>query len=293
MNTGSPRQNELAAFLQTRRAQTSPEQVGLTSSGPLRRVKGLRREEVAQLAMISTDYYTRLEQGRLAGASTGVLGAIAEALRLGPTEKCYLFQLANKDAGNPSPCLPERVRPETQVLLDNLVDSPAIVVGRRCMDLLAWNAMAAALFTDFGQIPIHERNWIRLLFLEPNVRGRHVHWHDVARRSVAFFRMATLDAADDTTLTDLVTDLSVSDPHFRTWWASHIVDHPTIGTESLTHPLAGELTLDWQLLRPAHDEQQIVIVWTAPTASRTREALRRLRPDAALTTTYPSGAGGG
>jgi hypothetical protein len=228
--------------------------------------------------MISTDYYTRLEQGRLAGASTSVLDAIAEALRLGADEKTYLFQLANKSVSRPPGLSAGRVRPQTQALLDSLTDSPALVLGP-CLDVLAWNSLAAALFIDFGQIPLRERNFVRLLFLEPDVRGRHVEWEDIARTCVAFFRMAALDAVDDPRLTELVGELSDHDTDFRTWWASHNVDYETFGTKTLVHPVAGEMTLDWQLLRPVHDEQELIMVMTAPPASRAREGLRRLHRD--------------
>jgi transcriptional regulator with XRE-family HTH domain len=278
VSTNRQRPSELGAFLQTRRAHTRPDQVGLPSNGQRRRVAGLRREEVAQLAMISTDYYTRLEQGRLIGASTSVLDAIARALRLRADETSYLFQLANKNISRPRRRPAGRVRPQIQVLLDNLIDSPALALGP-CLDVLAWNSLAAALFTDFARIPDRERNFVRLLFLEPAVRGRYVDWEDIARTCVAFFRMAVLDAADDPRLTELVGDLSVHDADFRTWWASRDVDYQTFGTKTLVHPLAGEMTLDWQLLRPAHDGQEIIMVMTAPPAGRTREALRLLQRD--------------
>jgi transcriptional regulator with XRE-family HTH domain len=241
-------------------------------------VEGLRREEVAQLAMISTDYYTRLEQGRLARASTSVLDALAKALRLGADEKTYLFQLANNSVSRPRSRPAGRVRPQTQTLLDNLTDSPALALGP-CLDVLAWNALAAALFTDFAQIPLRERNFVRLLFLEPEVRGRYADWEDIARTCVAFFRMAVLDASDDPRLTELVGELSDHDTDFRTWWASHNVDYQTFGTKTLVHPVTGDMTLDWQLLRPVHDEQELIMVMTAPPASRAQEALRRLHRD--------------
>jgi len=273
--SGSSRQpNELGAFLQARRAEISPDQVGLPAVRPRsRRVPGLRREEVAQLAMISTDYYTRLEQGRLTGASASVLDAIADALRLGDDQRSYLYKLANKKI-TPRTAPGERVRPQTQLLLDNLVSTPGMVLGR-CLDVLAWNSLAAALFLDVGQIPSHHRNFVRLLFLDPGVRGRYADWPGIARTCVAFLRMAVVDHPADPRLTEVVGDISVHDEDFRTWWAERNVNYQTSGSKSLRHPVAGAFTLDWQLLRAA-DDGQTILVMTAPPGSRSHEALRFL-----------------
>lgn len=144
---------ELGAFLRARRSKLDPGTVGLAETGGPRRVPGLRREEVAQLAAISTDYYTRLEQGRLPGASPAVLNALATALRLGPDERSYLYRLANKsDRQPPSGPRTERVLPHTRMLLDNLRDSPAVLLGPY-LDVLAWNGLATAVFTDFAALP--------------------------------------------------------------------------------------------------------------------------------------------
>jgi transcriptional regulator with XRE-family HTH domain len=237
-------------------------------------VRGLRREEVAQLAMISTDYYTRLEQGRLTGASASVLDAIADALGLGDDERNYLYKLTNKKV-TPRTAPAERVRPQTQLLLDNLVSTPAMVLGR-CLDVLAWNSLAVALFIDFGQIPRRDRNFVRLLFLDSEVRGRYADWEHIARTCVAFLRMAVVERPDDPRLTEVVGELSVHDADFRTWWAERNVDYQTFGTKSLRHPVAGAFSLDWQLLRSAGDDGQTILVMTAPSGTRAEEALRFL-----------------
>jgi transcriptional regulator with XRE-family HTH domain len=266
--------NELGEFLRVRRAEISPEQVGLPNAGRPRRVRGLRREEVAQRAMISTDYYTRLEQGRLTGASTSVLDAIADALNLGDDERSYLYKLTNKKI-TPRTTPAEHIRPQTQLLLDNLVDTPALALGRY-LDVLAWNPLAAALFTDFGRMPRRHRNFVRLLFLDSEVRGRYVDWPSIARTCVAFLRMAVAESPADPRLTELVGDLSIRDADFRTWWAERNVDHQTFGTKSLQHPVAGAFTLDWELLRSARDDGQTILVMTAPRDTRSQEALRFL-----------------
>jgi hypothetical protein len=150
-----------------------------------------------------------------------------------------------------------------------------MVLGQ-CLDVLAWNSLAAALFTDFGQIPRRHRNFVRLLFLDSEVRGRYVDWQSIARTRVAFFRMAVVERPADPRLMELVGDLSVHDADFRTWWAERNVDYQTFGTKSLQHPLAGAFTLDWQLLRSAHDDGQTILVMTAPSDTRSQEALRFL-----------------
>ena len=261
---------ELGAFLRARRAGIEPETVGLTATGD-RRVRGLRREEVAQLAMISTDYYTRLEQGRLASASEEVLDALATALQLSTDERSYLFKLAHKrDHGHQRPRDAEGVRPQTRQLLENLRDTPALVFGRY-LDLLAWNQLATAVFKDFAAIPRQERNFLRMLFLDADVRGRFVDWEHVARTSVAFFRAA---APTEPRLAHLVGELSLADPDFRTWWAERHVNYTTFGARTYTHPLTGPYSLERQLLLLPEDDQ-LLMVLTAPDPASLK-ALRSL-----------------
>jgi transcriptional regulator with XRE-family HTH domain len=264
------RGKELGAFLRARRAGIEPETVGLDATGD-RRVRGLRREEVAQLAMISSDYYTRLEQGRLASASEEVLDALAAALRLSTDERSYLFKLAHKsDHGHQRPRDAEGVRPQTRQLLENLRDTPAMVFGRY-LDLLAWNQLATAVFKDFDTIPRHERNFLRMLFLDTDVRGRFVDWEPVARTSVAFFRAA---APTEPRLAHLVGELSLADPDFRTWWAERHVNYTTFGARTYTHPLTGPYTLERQLLLLPEDNH-LLMVLTAPDPASLK-ALRSL-----------------
>jgi transcriptional regulator with XRE-family HTH domain len=265
---------ELGAFLKARRSDLEPAAVGLAVVGGPRRVPGLRREEVAQLAMISTDYYTRLEQGRLAGASPAVLNALATALRLGPDERSYLYQLANKsDRQQPRRPQVERVLPQTRLLLENLRDSPALILGRY-LDVLAWNRLANAVFTDFAAVPRRERNFLRMLFLDPNVRGRYVDWHPIARICVGYVRAAA-EGEDAPRLAELIGELSLRDPDFRTWWAERHASYQTHGTKTFVHPTAGRYPLDWQTLRTT-DEHQTLMVMTAPADSNSLAVLRQL-----------------
>ena len=268
--TDGPR--ELGAFLRARRGELNPETVGLDPAGN-RRVRGLRREEVAQLAMISTDYYTRLEQGRLASASGDVLDALASALRLGKDERSYLYKLANKDDPHQhhQPRDAEGVRRQTRQLLENLRDTPALVLGRY-LDVLAWNHLATVVIKDFATIPRQERNLLRMLFLDPDVRGRFVDWEPVARASVGFLRAA---APSEPRLVSLIGELSLSDTEFRTWWAERHVSYAGFGTRTFTHPLTGSYTLDWEALRLPEDDQ-LLLVMTAPPDTGSLEALHRL-----------------
>jgi transcriptional regulator with XRE-family HTH domain len=265
---------ELGEFLRARRAEVNPEQAGLPAERRSRRVPGLRREEVAQLAMISADYYTRLEQGRMTGASTSVLDAIADALHLSDDQRRYLYTLTNKKV-TPRTTRVEHVAPQTQLLLDNMVDTPALVLGRS-LDVLAWNTLAAALFIDFGQVPRHNRNFIRLLFLDPEVRGRYADWQSIARTCVAFLRMAVAERPTDPRLMEVTGELSVHDADFRTWWAQRNVSYQTFGTKSLQHPVAGAFTLDWQMLHSGYDGGQSILAMTAPPGTRSHQALRFL-----------------
>ncbi|MFF1463980.1 helix-turn-helix domain-containing protein [Streptomyces sp. NPDC058330] len=266
--------NELGEFLKARRAELSPRTVGLPDSPGPRRVAGLRREEVARLAAISTDYYTRLEQGRMQ-ASAPVLDALAQALHLDDDQRGYLFGLAGKEIARPRRRTRQKVQPQLRRLLDDLTVTPAVVMGRR-MDVIAWNQLAAALITDFGKLPEKDRNYVRVLFTDPAMRTLYADWKTVARTCVAQLRMEAAKYPDDPRLTALVGALSVQDPDFRTWWAGHHVAALNVGTKILNHPVAGELALDWDTLTATTDPDQQLVIWTAEVGSATHDGLRIL-----------------
>lgn len=281
MSTRTAHPNELGAFLKAHRAELTPRDVGLPDGGTPRRVQGLRREEVAQLAAISTDYYTRLEQGRIS-ASAPVLASLARVLRLDDDQRTYLYELAGKTLARPRRRAAQRVRPHLQRVLDHLTDTPAIILGRN-MDILAWNPLAAALITDFSQIPESQRNYVRLAFTDPSMRRLYADWEGVARMTVAFLRMEAAQNPDDPRLAALVGELSVQDPHFRQWWAAHHVASIGIGRKTLHHPVVGEMILDWDALTSAADPEQQLIVWTAEPGTPSHQALRILASWAANT----------
>jgi transcriptional regulator with XRE-family HTH domain len=275
MSPIASRPNEVGAFLKACRAQLTPHEVGLPGPGRYRKVAGLRREEVAQLAAISADYYTRLEQGRV-HASASVLATLARALRLDEDQQAYLYELAGKTDARPRRRrAPQRLRPAMRRLLDQLTETPAIVLGKR-MDILAWNRSAAALYTDFGQLPPGRRNYVRLLFTHPAVRDLYTEWEHDARVAVAALRMEAAHDPDDPELARLVGDLSVQDADFRTWWAEHFVDSSSYGTKHYRHAVVGDLTLDCDTWDSPDGSGQRLMVLTAEPGTPSHDALRIL-----------------
>ncbi|GIF69471.1 transcriptional regulator [Asanoa ishikariensis] len=268
------RRSELGAFLKARRADLRPEMVGLPEDGTQRRVPGLRRAEVARLASVSVDYYTRLEQGRLPASAT-VLGSLSRALRLDEAARTYLYDLAGKPSPSGRHQPEQRVRPAMQRLLDRLDHSPAMVLGRY-NDILAWNAAAAALYEDFALLTPAERNYTRLVFLSPALRALHLDWEDAARVGAATLRMETARNPDDPRLADLVGELSRRSPEFRRWWSGWIVSTDSYGTKRFRHPLVGPLTLDCDTWANPDDPEQRLVVLTAEEGSPSDEALRIL-----------------
>ncbi|MFD6445467.1 helix-turn-helix domain-containing protein [Promicromonospora sp. NPDC060204] len=275
--------DELGAFLKARRAELDPHAAGLPETLSRRKVPGLRREEVAQLAAISVDYYTRLEQGRVA-ASASVLATLSSALRLDEDQQRYLYEIAGKaDARPRRRRARQALRPAMRRLLDRLTDTPAIVLGKR-MDVLAWNAAAVALFVDFGEIPAARRNYVRLLFTDPTVRALNVKWEHDARDAVAALRMEAAADPDDPELARLVGELAVIDPDFRRWWAEHRVNSATYGTKQYRHRVVGDLTLDCDTWSSPDGSGQRLMVLTAEAGSPSDEALRILASWTADTT---------
>jgi transcriptional regulator with XRE-family HTH domain len=274
MSAASGRPAELGDFLKARRAELTPQAVGLPVTGALRRVAGLRREEVAQLAAISVDYYTRLEQGRVE-ASASVLMTLARALRLDDDQQTYLYELAGKTRARSRRRAAQRVRPAMRRLLDQLTETPALVLGRR-MDILAWNSLASALYTDFSKIPANRRNYVRLLFTDPVVRGLHIEWESAARTAVASLRMEAARYPGDPDLATLVGELSLQDGEFRTWWASHHVASTSYGIKHYHHPIAGALTLDCDTWASPDGSGQRLMVLTAEPGTPSHHTLRIL-----------------
>lgn len=284
--SGDKHPNELGAFLKARRAELSPRTVGLPDPGVKRRVKGLRREEVALLAAISTDYYTRLEQGRRQ-ASGAVLDALAQVLHLDDEERAYLFELAGRTtAARPRKQSAQQAQPQLRRVIDELTTTPAMVLGRR-MDILAWNPMAAALLVDFSEVPEKRRNYIWLLFTDPKMKSVHAEWEKTARSCVAMLRKEAGRNPQDQRMAQLIGELSMRDEDFRRWWGDHRVASLGRGSKVIQHPVAGELTLDWDALACATDPDQQLVVWTAEPGTPSHDGLRILASWS--TTTSPAG----
>lgn len=271
------RRAELSEFLRTRRARLTPEDVGLPRHGRHRRVPGLRREELAQLAGVSVAYYTRLEQGHGRNVSTEVLDAIARALRLTDSEHAHLHHLARPtSARTRRPAAPRSgVRACVRHLLDALETVPAFVTDRRA-DILAWNRMAAALFGDWGALPPRERNWARLVFLDPATRALFVAWEEKAADTVSHLRMEAGHHPDDPRLVALVGELSVRSEEFRRLWATHEVREKGHGVKRLRHPVVGELTLAHETMRLADDPDTLLVTYHAEPGSPSADSLRLL-----------------
>ncbi|WP_330350891.1 helix-turn-helix transcriptional regulator [Streptomyces sp. NBC_00582] len=268
------RSSEIREFLRTRRARITPEQAGLVPHGGARRVPGLRREEVAQLAGVSVDYYVRLERGRTQGVSVTVLEAVARALRLDDTERAHLFDLAQPTptrARHRRPLAPQRVHPVLYRTLDAL-SVPAVVQGRRT-DVLAANKLAHALYTDFEARPRRERNFARFVFLDEAARTLYADWNQVAGDCLAMLRLYAGRHPDDPQLTELIGELSLHSDTFRRMWADHDVQAHTTGTKRLHHPLVGDLTLDYLVLAVEGDPEQTLTIYTPEPASPSAEAI--------------------
>jgi len=272
--------NEMRDFLVSRRARITPEQAGLPAYGGNRRVAGLRREEVALLAGVSVDYYTRLERGRAHGASPGVLDGIARALHLDEAERTHLFDLARAAAAPAAPRSPrkaagQQVRPSVRRILDSMTTTAAYVRNTR-MDILAANRLGAALFAPVLASPAQPANSARFLFLDPAAPAFYAEWERQAQDVVAVLRAEAGRSPHDRALSNLVGELSTRSDHFRTWWAAHNVRFHRSGVKRFHHPAVGDLTLAFEALDLAADEGLRISAYTAEPGSPSDDALKLL-----------------
>ncbi|MEU0028043.1 helix-turn-helix transcriptional regulator [Streptomyces sp. NPDC006335] len=272
---------DLGDFLRSRRARIRPEEVGLPSHGR-RRVPGLRREEVAQLAGVSVDYYIRLEQGRgpggpsrtkSGGVSDAVLDAVARVLRLDETERAYLHAVARPRRQTERPTRP-RVREGVQLMIDAMDRTPAFVLDRR-MTVLAWNALADAVF-GYSGTTARARSIPRHVFLDPAARDFYPEWQAVAAQCVAHLRVLAGHHQDDRELTSLVGELSLKSEDFRRLWADHQVKECSYGVKRVQHPVAGLLVFPHESLTIPGDDGQSLLVYTPEPGSETAERLALL-----------------
>lgn len=265
---------ELSEFLRSRRARLHPEDTGLPLFGTRRRVPGLRREELAQLAGVSVDYYVRLEQGRLDNVSESVVDAVARALRLDDTERRHLHNIARP--AKLQVRARQRVRPSLQWMLDSMTDAPAYVLGHRT-DVIAWNSMACAMLdVDLNALTPEQRNMARLVFLDDTSRNVWSPWEEKALNTVGGLRMHVGLYPDDPKLTELVGELSAASADFRRLWAAQHVWTEPHGTLRLDHPAAGEFTLAFEALSLPGEPEQCLVTYTAEPGSDAAGALRLL-----------------
>jgi transcriptional regulator with XRE-family HTH domain len=271
-------ERQLGEFLKARRSGLRPQDVGLATYGDRRRVPGLRREELAQLAGVSASYYARLEQGQSSNASPEVLDAIARVLRLDEAGRQHLHDLAAglRHRGSRRRPAPERVTAAVRQLVASLGDVPALLLGRRS-DVLAWNITGHALFAghlapDAPDLPGQRPNMARLLFLDAHAHELYTDWPAKARAVAAGLRMASGQHADDHQLSDLVGELTVNSGEFAAMWAGHRVKS---GAEAavyeMRHPLVGAMTVTQHTLRL--ERGQHIVLATTETGSPSHAAM--------------------
>jgi transcriptional regulator with XRE-family HTH domain len=269
--------NEIREFLTTRRARITPQQAGLRAYGGRRRVKGLRREEVAMLAGISVEYYTQLERGTVRGVSDDVLEAIARALQLDDVERSHLVDLVHAAKQRPTRRSqpPENIRPSVQRLLDTITEAAAFVRNGR-LDILSANRLGYALYSEAFANPERPVNLARFVFLDPRSRVFYRDWGGIADAGVGSLRVEAGRDPYDQDLTELVGQLSMRSEDFRTRWATHDVRLYAAGTQRFHHPLVGDLTLNYEALELTADTGLTVIVYAAESGSTSQDALSRL-----------------
>ncbi|WP_018637777.1 helix-turn-helix domain-containing protein [Parafrankia elaeagni] len=271
---------ELGEFLRSRRDRLAPADAGLVRPGERRRVPGLRREELAQLAGVSVTYYARLEQGQSRNASDAVLDSLARVLRLSDDEHAHLRSLARPERSARRGRRPERVRHGVRLLIGSVRDSPALVVGRRT-DVLAWNQLGHALFAPHLAFDAPDRcaarpNMARLIMLDAHTRDLYVHWRRKVEDVVGYLRLASGQYPEDEQLTTLIGELCVKSEEFASGWARHPVRDCTSSVRAYRHPLVGDLTLHEETMRLPDDPGQRVSVLSAEPQSPTAERLALL-----------------
>lgn len=284
---------EVRDFLTSRRARLTPEQVGLTSYGA-RRVPGLRRAEVAQLAGVSIEYYTRLERGNLSGVSDAVLEALAAGLQLDESERVYLFNLATAASAPATPRRPPKpatreLRPSIQRLLDSMAGIPAFVRNGR-LDILGINTMGRALYSLAFEQSKRPVNLARFVFLDPRAHLLHPNWSDSAITTVSILRTEAGRNPYDKALTDLVGELSTRSEEFRTRWAAHNVRLHRTGSKHFHHPAVGDLNLSFDALELPGEPGLTVTAYSAEPGTPDADNLALLASWAATRAQTPTAA---
>ncbi|MEU3740466.1 MULTISPECIES: helix-turn-helix transcriptional regulator [unclassified Streptomyces] len=278
----APEGTELGRYLRARRAQISPTDAGLPVGTGLRRTPGLRREELATLAGVSVDYYTRLERGRETNPSASVIDALARALRLSGDAHERLHDLAELASGRltePRPTTDRTVRDSILRMLEALRPLPAYVVSRH-NDLLAANAPGRNLLPGLWDWPPEKRNITRYLFLHPVGRALYVPWEETVANSVAHLRAVGGLDTDSPELAALVGELLLKSPDFARLWERYDVKERGGGVKTFAHPKVGTMTLTYETMQLARTGGQRLVSYQAPVGTETEDAMLRLDPAA-------------
>ncbi|MGW4241304.1 helix-turn-helix transcriptional regulator [Nocardia sp. NPDC004722] len=269
--------NDLGEFLRAGRARLTPNEIGLpVEFGTSRRVVGLRRGEVAQLAGLSTEYYTRLEQGRARQPSEQVLRALSEALRFDDIERRHLFALAGsagrqKDGAEHS----ARLRPALRQVLESMELASAFVSDRN-LTVVGGNTLWELIFPDVAALPRQERSMARWTLLDPRARLVWCDWERVARDYVHGLRMAAAAQPRNQRIASLIGELMMRSPEFSVWWSEHRVQERSTGLKRLHHPVVGDLELQYEVFASVADPGQSLVVYSAQSGSPSHERLRLL-----------------
>lgn len=282
---------QIREFLSSRRARITPDQAGLPAYGGNRRVKGLRREEVAMLAGVSVDYYVRMERGSLAGASDSVLESLASALQLDEAERDHLLDLARASGPRSTrrrKAAPSSVRPQVQQVLDAITDAPAWVRNGR-HDIVAMNQLARALYSPVLAHAYRPANTTRFIYLHPEeAREFFVDYDQIARDAAAMLRLEAGRDPHDKELIALVGELSTRSEVFRQRWASQDVRFHRSGRKRLRHPAVGQLDLDFEGMELPSEPGLNLNIYTAAAGTPTADALKLLASWAASQENLPT-----
>jgi transcriptional regulator with XRE-family HTH domain len=281
--------DDLREFLTSRRERITPEQAGLPDFGGRRRVKGLRREEVAMVAGMSTEYYTRLERGNAAGVSDSVLDGVSRALQLDDAERAHLFDLARTandglslQRARATPRA-QQIKPALQQMIDAMAQVPVFVQNRR-LDAVATNALGQALFSEMFVDPQRPVNAVRFVFLDPRAQSFYRDWESQTRYLVALLRAEAGRSPYDRVLTDLVGELSTRSDLFRKLWASHDVREHRTGLKTIHHPVVGDLDLTFETMELTSHQGLQLLAFSADPGSPSHDGLRLLASWAATHT---------
>lgn len=272
------KRREFGAFLRSRRTRLTPYDVGLNGGSPRRRTPGLRREEVAQLAGVGTTWYTWLEQGRDVRASSEVLCALADALRLDPAERQYVFQLNGRQGSDIGFIPKPEVAQPLQRMLHALTDQPAYIIDKR-WDVLCWNRASEVVFGDYSKLAGDERNSMYMLFDNPEHRRLLLEWHILAPLAVGMFRAENAGEAGDPEYDRLVSTLMNRSPEFRNFWKKHEVSSYTPINKRIDHPGAGRMVFEYNSFTADDQSGAKLVVYTPLAEAHTPEKMKELLQD--------------